>query len=159
MPVGRLVTRGGFDAVRAFYEAQGPEYLQALRDMVVFDAVIYNTDRHFGNFGFLIDNAANKIVAPAPLFDHGNSLFNFAGAEYMSGPEKLKEYADTLLPRTYEDYMDMARAMMNDRNREQLRRLLTFRFRRHPHYNLPGSWLGLIEENVRQKARGLLSVT
>ena len=112
MPVGRLVTHGGFGAVKAFYEEQGPEYLQALRDMVVFDAVIYNTDRHFGNFGFLIDNATNKIVAPAPLFDHGNSLFNFAGAEFMSSPEKLQEYADTLLPRAYEDYIAMARSMI-----------------------------------------------
>ena len=156
MPVGRLVTHGGFAAVKAYYEDLGPEYLQALRDMVVFDAVICNTDRHFGNFGFLIDNAANRIVAPAPLFDHGNSLFNFAGAEFMSGPEKLREYADTLLPRAYEDYMEMARSMMNDRNREQLRHLLTFRFKRHARYNLPEEWLRLIEREVLEKARRLL---
>lgn len=157
MPVGRLVTHGGFDAVRAFYEEQGPEYLQALRDMVVFDAVICNTDRHFGNFGFLIDNATNKIVAPAPLFDHGNSLFNFAGAEYMSSSEKLREYAGTLQPRAYEDYLEMARAMMNERNREQLRHLPTFRFKRHTHYNLPGEWLKLIEGQVRERIRDLAS--
>ncbi len=156
MPVGRLVTHGGFSAVKAFYEAQGPEYLQALRDMVVFDAVIYNTDRHFGNFGFLIDNATNRIVAPAPLFDHGNSLFNFAGAEFMSSPEKLREYADTLAPRAYEDYVEMARAMMNDRNREQLRHLLGFRFKRHSHYNLPGEWTGMIETQIKRRSRLLL---
>ena len=156
MPVGRLVTHGGFGAVKAFYEELGPKYIQALRDMVVFDAVIYNTDRHFGNFGFLIDNATNKIVAPAPLFDHGNSLFNFAGAEFMSSSEKLQEYADTLLPRAYEDYVEMARSMMNDRNREQLRHLLTFRIKRHSHYNLPGKWLDQIECQVMKKAQNLL---
>ena len=156
MPVGRLVTRGGFEAVKAFYEEQGPEYLQALRDMAVFDAVIYNTDRHFGNFGFLIDNATNRIVAPAPLFDHGNSLFNFAGAEFMSSPEKLREYADTLAPRAYEDYVEMARAMMNDRNREQLRHLLGFRFKRHSHDNLPGEWTGMIETQIKRRSRLLL---
>ena len=141
--------------MEAINEEQGPEYLQALRDMVVFDAVICNTDRHFGNFGFLIDNAINRIVAPAPLFDHGNSLFNFAGAEYMSSPEKLREYADTLQPRAYEDYMKTARAMMNERNREQLRHLLTFRFRRHAHYNLPAEWLRLIEGQIGERVRVL----
>ena len=156
MPVGRLVTYGGFSAVKAFYEELGPEYLQALRDMVVFDAVIYNTDRHFGNYGFLIDNATNRIVAPAPLFDHGNSLFNFAGAEFMSSPEKLREYADTLAPRAYEDYVEMARAMMNDRNREQLRHLMGFRFKRHSHYNLPGEWTGMIETQIIRRGRYLL---
>ena len=156
MPVGRLVTHGGFAAVKAFYEELGPEYLQALRDMVVFDAVIYNTDRHFGNFGFLIDNATNKIVAPAPLFDHGNSLFNFAGAEFMSSPEKLQEYADTLLPRAYEDYVEMARSMMNDRNREQLRYLLGFRFKRHSHFNLQSNWLELIEGQLHKRVGTML---
>ena len=157
MPVGRLVTRGGFAAVKDYYEEQGPEYLQALRDMVVFDAVIYNTDRHFGNFGFLIDNATNKIVAPAPLFDHGNSLFNYAGAEFMSSPEKLQEYADTLLPRTYEDYVDMARSMMNERNREQLRHLLTFRFKRHSHYNLSVEWIEMIEGQMKKRIHELIT--
>lgn len=157
MPVGRLVTHGGFEAVKAYYEKLGPEYLQALRDMVVFDAVICNTDRHFGNFGFLIDNVTNRIIAPAPLFDHGNSLFNFAGVEYMSSPEKLQEYADTLAPSVYEDYFGMARSMMNDGNREQLRHLLTFRFKRHSHYNLPGEWLKLIEGQAQKRAKRLLS--
>lgn len=49
--------------------------------MVVFDAVIYNTDRHFGNFGVLVDGKTNKIIAQAPLFDHGNFLFDLAGKE------------------------------------------------------------------------------
>lgn len=50
-----------------------PEYVKALHEMFVLDAVICNTDRHFGNFGFLIDNRTNTLAAPAPLFDHGAS--------------------------------------------------------------------------------------
>ena len=53
-------------------------------DMLILDALIFNTDRHFGNFGFLVDNKTNQIVAPAPLFDHGNSLFNYAGSDDVS---------------------------------------------------------------------------
>ena len=48
--------------------------MDALEDMLVFDAIICNTDRHYGNFGVLVDNKTNAIAAPAPLFDHGNSL-------------------------------------------------------------------------------------
>ena len=44
--------------------------------MLLFDAVIYNTDRHLGNFGLLVDSKTNKIIRPAPIFDNGNSLFN-----------------------------------------------------------------------------------
>ena len=43
--------------------------------MLVFDALIYNEDRHFGNFGVLRDNHSGNIIAPAPIFDNGLSLF------------------------------------------------------------------------------------
>lgn len=74
LPVGRLVTHGGFKAVTEYYQQLGPEYTSALGDMIVLDALICNVDRHYGNFGFLIDNNSNQIVAPAPLFDHGVSV-------------------------------------------------------------------------------------
>ena len=62
VPVGRIVTSGGMRAVSAYYEKLGENYVNALHDMFVLDAVICNTDRHFGNFGFLVDNNTNQIV-------------------------------------------------------------------------------------------------
>ena len=156
MPVGRLITNGGLEAVRAYYEELGSRYVDALDDMLVFDAIICNTDRHFGNFGFLIENRDNRIIRPAPLFDHGNALFNFAGKEFLQDSDSLQRYADTLAPRCYEDFLDTARKCMTGRNREQLRRLLNFHFKRHPKYNLPDDALGLIEEQIRKRAQLLL---
>ena len=72
VPIGRIVKQGGMRAVRDYYESLGLEYIKALNEMIVFDALICNTDRHFGNFGVLVDSRNNKIIAPAPLFDHGN---------------------------------------------------------------------------------------
>ena len=56
----------------------GQNYYDAFVDMLVFDALIFNTDRHYGNFGLLVDNKTNKPIKFAPLFDHGLSLFNYA---------------------------------------------------------------------------------
>lgn len=156
MPVGRIVTRGGFSAVYDYYAALGSEYLEAITDMLVFDAIVCNTDRHFGNFGFLVESRTNRIVKPAPLFDHGNALFNFAGKEFMKNADTLQQYVDTLSPCVYDSFIDTAKKYMTSRNREQLRHLLTFRFRRHPRYNLPSEWLTLMEEQVRKRAQLLL---
>ena len=156
IPVGRIVKKGGFRAVEAYYRQLGPEYERALRDMLLFDAVICNTDRHFGNFGFLIDNATNKIVAPAPLFDHGNSLFNFAGSDCWTSDNALQEYADTLLPSVYDDFFGTAKAHMDNGSREKVRCLLEFRFKRHTRYNLPPKRLKMIEKQVQKRARRLL---
>ena len=60
--------------------------------MLIFDAVIYNEDRHFGNFGVLRDNHGGAIIATAPLFDHGLSLFNYAMPDDL---QTLDDYAKT----------------------------------------------------------------
>lgn len=156
MPVGRIVREGGLATVYKYYESLGTTYSDALADMLVFDAVIYNTDRHFGNFGFLVDTKSNTICAPAPLFDHGNSLFNLAGLDTFASAEALSEYAAQQWPRSYDDFVTAAQRVMTHRHREGLRKLLEFRFKRHPRYNLPPQRLNLIESHIQARARQLL---
>jgi len=156
IPVGRIISKGGFAAVREYYHSLGPAFDRAFRDMLVFDAVVCNTDRHYGNFGLLIDSNTNKIIGPAPLFDHGNSLFNYAGKDFMQSEETLDTYVRTLQPCVYDDFIETAAACMDDRNREQLRHLLTFRFKKHSRYNLPDHELSLMEDQIRKRAKLLL---
>lgn len=132
--------------------------MEALNDMLVLDALICNTDRHYGNFGFLIDSRTNQIAAPAPLFDHGNSLFNFAGKDDLENEATLAAYADTLEPCVYDDFLGTAKAVLTQKHREGLRHLLTFRFRKHSRYNLPDKRLRLIEKEVQKRARALLDL-
>lgn len=156
LPVGNVVTSGGMEAVTSYYEKMGAAYAKALADMLVLDAIICNTDRHFGNFGFLVDNRTNEIVAPAPLFDHGNSLFNFAGKDDLASDAALTAYAQTLMPCVYDDFIGTAKAVLTPEHREGLRHLLNFRFKRHSHYNLPEERLDLLEKQVQKRARELL---
>ncbi len=156
MPIGRLVSKGGMKAVRDYYKSLGEEFIAALDDMLVLDAIICNVDRHFGNFGFLVDNRTNKIAAPAPLFDHGNSLFNLAGRDDLASGKALSDYADTLVPCVYDDFIGTAKKVLTNRHRDGLRRLLDFRFKRHSRYNLDSKRLKLIEEQIHKRAQDLL---
>jgi len=156
LPVGRVVTSGGMEAVRKYYEELGQNFVDALNDMLVLDAIIMNTDRHFGNFGFLVDNRTNKIIAPAPLFDHGNSLLNFAGNDDLKNDETLTAYTKTLVPCTYDDFIGTAKKVLMPRHREGLRKLLVFAFKKNPRYNLPEKRLKMLEKMVRERAKQLL---
>lgn len=156
IPVGRVVTKGGMKAVQEYYHSLGPDFEKAFRDMLVFDAVICNTDRHFGNFGLLINSKTNQVSEPAPLFDHGNSLFNYAGKEFMKDEAALDAYIKTLQPCVYDDFIGTAASYMNDENREQLRHLLTFKFKRHSRYNLSDHEISLMEGQIRKRAALLL---
>lgn len=44
--------------------------------MLVFDYLMVNTDRHFGNFGAIRDVEALEWIGPAPVFDSGTSLWH-----------------------------------------------------------------------------------
>lgn len=157
VPVGRIVRCGGMKAVRTFYESLGEEYVQALNDMIVFDAVIFNTDRHYGNFGFLVDSHSNKIIAPAPLFDHGNALLNLAGVDALKNKDSIWKYAKILMPCVYDDFVSEAKKVMTRKHKNRLRRLLNWEFKRHSRYNLPPERLALVAYAVQQRVAELLS--
>ena len=156
VPVGRLVTSGGMKAVAEYYDRLGPEYVTALKHMLVFDAVICNVDRHFGNFGFMVDNRTNTIAAPAPLFDHGNSLFNFMGQDEQQSDAALTAYADSLLPCVYDDFIGTAWEALTPELHEGLRQLTTWKIKKHSRYNLPQSRLNLIQSQVQKRAKLIL---
>ena len=46
-----------------------------LQQMLSFDYLVENSDRHYGNFGFIRDVNTLKFLGPAPLFDNGTSLW------------------------------------------------------------------------------------
>ena len=156
LPVGRVVTSGGMKAVREYYEKLGQTFVGALNDMLVLDAIIMNTDRHFGNFGFIVDNKTNNIVAPAPLFDHGNALLNFAGRDDLESEKALREYADTLVPCVYDDFIGTAKKVLTNKHREGLRKLLEFKFKKNSRYNLPDKRLKMLEKMIQTRAKVLL---
>lgn len=156
VPVGRIVRSGGMQAVKEYYKELGPEFERALNDMLIFDALIFNTDRHYGNFGFLIDSHTNSIIAPAPLFDHGNSLFNFAGVDALKSKESFLKYAKAQMPYVYDDYVAEAKKVLTHDWRNAIRKLLDFKLPKHGRYNLSKERLSLIEYAVSQRASELL---
>lgn len=156
IPIGRLVKSGGLIAVVNYYDSLGKKFADAVRDMIVFDALIYNEDRHFGNFGLLRDNKTGEVIAPAPIFDNGISLFNYAMKDDYAD---LDEYAKTRLPAygnaTFEG---ICGSFMTPRQIEKLRKMLNFTFTRHPKLNLPEEHLSAIEKHLRKRASQLIGL-
>ena len=74
----QLVREGGVIAVMDYYKSLGEEYYADLLNTFLFDAVVFNEDRHFGNLGFLVSAESNEIIGTAPIFDNGLSLFCYA---------------------------------------------------------------------------------
>jgi len=148
VPAGRIITDGGWKAIIEYYQTLGESYYESLVDMLIFDAVICNEDRHFGNFGLMIDNQTNQIVDTAPLFDHGLSLFNYAMAEDLID---IDAYAQTRLMATSHDFITFTKQLITKAQKKKLRKLINFKFKKHSRYNLPPQRLKIIEKFIQTR--------
>ena len=65
-----------------------------LDDLMVFDALILNIDRHLGNFGLLVNSETYQKIKNAPIFDNGKSLiYDFNIYKGSIGKNYIKNYA------------------------------------------------------------------
>lgn len=155
VPIGRLVKSGGMDTVLEVYKSLGSDFYNELVDMLVFDAIILNEDRHFGNFGVLIDNKTNKIVAPAPIFDNGLSLLCYGMKDDLTN---VGAYVATRTPAAYQNFMEYIRPLITKRQKDKVRKLLDFAFDKSSRYKLPNNRLRKLEQLVQSRAVEILNM-
>jgi len=158
VPIGQLVKSGGITACIDYYSALGDDYYQQLASMLVFDAVILNEDRHFGNFGLLRDNRSGRIIAPAPVFDNGNGLLCYAMKSDFDGDldsyiaQRKNPYGPGF------SFDELCKMVIGPKQRAQLRRLINFSFTASDVSDLPAWRLAALEELIQKRVRSLLEL-
>lgn len=155
VPIYKFVEKATVTEIAAFLKDLDDKYYNEFVDMLIFDALIFNTDRHGGNFGLLVDNKMNKPIAFAPIFDNGLSLFNYAMDDELQDVEK---YSKTRGSAFGVAHIDIAKEFITSRQKAQLRKMINFRFTKHARYNLPAKRLKIIEEFLQKRVQELLSL-
>lgn len=127
-------------------------------EIFLFDALVFNTDRHLGNFGYLVDNETNQIVGAAPIFDNGFGLFALADCDSADPNQdfcSLKGYLRGKHPALFDHWLGFADGL-DKRLLKSVERLRGFRFRIHPHYNLPRERLAVLERFLQKRVSDIL---
>ncbi len=153
VPIFRFVSDYSLRKVADYIKNIGDDYYDEFVDMLIFDALIYNEDRHFGNFGFIVDNKTNKPCSFAPIFDNGISLFNFA---MMDDLANVKEYAKTRRSSYGVPFENIVREFITPRQKSELRRMIGFKFEPDNNYNLPAKRMRIIEKHLQVRVSELL---
>lgn len=141
--------------VSNYLKSLGDDFYNDFVDMMIFDALIYNTDRHQGNFGLLVDSHTNKPISLAPIFDNGLGLFPYATDEDL---KHLTSYAKTRDSAFGISFDEIAKEYITERQRAQLRKVLDFSFTLDKNYNLPKKRVKLLEEFIKLRASELLNM-
>ena len=123
------------------------------RRMCVLDALTLNTDRHYGNFSFLFDNATMEILTLAPVFDNNRALLPELDEEQLAAPD---QYAAQARPRLGPDFILMARELLTEEIRADLETLRGFRFVNHPVHPISDRRLELLSALVQRQLDHIL---
>jgi hypothetical protein len=138
--------------------ADNEGFLEDLLGIVLLDAMILNSDRHFGNFGMMRNNLTGKFVGLAPAFDHGMSLLHQAwGNDLQDTSEYVYMRRYTMLDLSYRDIPTVLRTPLLSLFGDKIRRLLQFKFTPHTKYNLDSSRVKVIQYQVRFEASRMLN--
>ena len=165
VPIGYFIKSESIGEVNELLKEmsnKNPQIYKDFQNMILFDALIYNTDRHFGNFGFLIDNKTMEIKGLAPIFDNGASLFsNFDIGEFLeiNSMTGLNNYAKDKIHSFYRMSFDIlvknicSKGMVND-----LKKLNNFHFKRNSKFNLSENRLKILEEFIDRRILELINI-
>lgn len=72
-----------------------PNVKEHLDNLLTIDFLIENTDRHYGNFGFIRNVNTLKFTGPAPVFDSGTSLWCEALNTEIGSWQKVMPFKET----------------------------------------------------------------
>ncbi|WP_237699336.1 transcriptional regulator, partial [Helicobacter suis] len=127
----------------------------AFYDLLLFDALTFNTDRHLGNFGMLIDNDTNEFVKPAPIFDNGMAFFNHITEYDLDNIPAYFTDEHSALGISFSRQLEIA---CQPRHIELLSKLAKFTFTRHEKYNLSEKWLQAGEKFIQQRSQEIIQI-
>lgn len=139
-------------ALLGYFASVGSE--DAFRRMCVLDALTFNPDRHYGNFGILFDTDTMQPLGMAPVFDNNLSLFPQLDEAQLAKPEW---YLEKCRPRLGRDFVLNARGMLTPELRAELTDLRGFRFRQHPQIAASQQRLDLLAGLVNRQIERILN--
>ena len=112
----------------------------------------------------LYDNRFNRILSQIVFTGYGSSVKSallsspeFTGLDcFEKQSELIKEYDANLEPCVYDGFIDTAKKVLTQEHKKNLKKLLNFKFKKHPKYNLDAIRLRKIEDQVQRNVMELL---
>lgn len=135
---------------------------EAFGDMILFDALIYNHDRHLGNFGIIKDNHTGDILGMAPIFDNGAGLLAYTSLSKFKDLAIFEDYYknnnDFNMSNYWIDFRDLVKKYCTNKQLDKLKKLDNFKFTKHPRYNLLEGRLEYLNILIDYRIKELMSL-
>lgn len=138
------------------YLRWGVEHFENYASMMVFDALIFNTDRHLTNFGVLRQSHTGELLGMAPVFDNGRSLFFNHGFDQVDTFENEAQFVLPSWPQVTFD--EQAARLIGPRQIGQLEALASFEFTNSDAAPFPEAFLRSLSGFICRRAEELAAL-
>ncbi len=153
LPVCNAYNPELFEEIPEIFDKHG--FRSEFNDLMVFDALIWNPDRHLNNYGFIIDNSTYKIEGMAPIFDNGEGLL-----PYYTMDKDIEEYSKKYdIQNSGLPFKSALVYCLEERHKKMLSRLDGFKFPPDELFDLPAERVERIEELLQKRIRWLCGLT
>ena len=154
LPFSKCITKYTMKDIVAFCMKHG--IVNHFYELLIFDYLVLNPDRHLGNLGVMVDTDTFEIVGMAPIYDNGLGLLPKASDEVLNNPDKFEEYIERRVPKLYPDFFNAAKVAVKNMDTTTLEYLTEYEFERGHNYSLPEDRLIKLETLIQERAKRLL---
>lgn len=128
--------------------------VEGLAQHLVFDYLSWNTDRHAGNLGVILDADTFQLKTFAPIFDNGVSMLN-----YWNGEDDLDDYTTRSTPALYASFergAKLGKRILG--NKHNVQRLIGFQFDRSQVPGYSNRRIDAIEAWLQERVKKFLAM-
>lgn len=152
VPVCNMFNPELFEEIPGIFDEQGLR--SEFNDLMVFDALIWNPDRHLNNYGFIVNNDTYKIEGMAPIFDNGEGLL-----PYYTMDKDMKEYSSKYdIQNSGLSFEAVLAYCLEERHKKMLSGLVGFKFPDDPLLALPRERIERLENLLQERIQWVLSL-
>lgn len=163
IPISAFKPNSMTDIIKIYQELG---LVNELAEMLILDSVVFNQDRHLGNFGLLVDNNTGGLVGAAPIYDHNISLLCYATDFDIANSINFNNYCleNNIGPKLYSgNFVDFAKQLLevvdtksSSNIKRKLQRIQDIKIKKHTKYNLSDVRIHRIEELIHNQIKLIL---
>ena len=155
VPMSEIVVDNKYNSLKTFINEHG--FNKDFSNMILIDALTYNGDRHYNNFGVIKNNRTNEIIKLAPIYDNGLGLFSYVSdfticnKENMEEEVKLGEVSNWGIL-----HSNLLLDNLSDDTYSKLIKMKDYKIQKHEKYNLSDDRLIQLNKILNNRAKELI---
>ena len=157
VPMCDIIKNNNYKELKKFITING--FQNEFSDMILIDALTYNGDRHYNNFGVIKDNITNQYLSLSPIYDNGLGLFSYLSDYSLFDEERFNDEKNRSLVSNWG--FSFSTLLLDNLQNDTLKKLIkmkNYQITKNKNYNLSDKRIAILNKCINDRATELISM-